>query len=75
MVALSFLHVDPVNRAAAKFDLRCTAVYVNEGKMAPGARPEHARPDEGLKRDGLVLLSLERAASRERTVRAFGDTA
>jgi uncharacterized protein (TIGR02246 family) len=32
MVALSFLHVDLVNKGtAAKFDLRCTAIYVNDG--------------------------------------------
>jgi uncharacterized protein (TIGR02246 family) len=32
MVALSFLHVDLVNKGtAAKFDLRCTAIYTNQG--------------------------------------------
>jgi uncharacterized protein (TIGR02246 family) len=32
MVAVSLLHVDLVNKGtAAKFDLRCTAIYVNEG--------------------------------------------
>jgi uncharacterized protein (TIGR02246 family) len=44
MVAVGLVHVDLVNKGtAAKFDLRCTAIYVNQGGQWRLAHVQNAR--------------------------------